>query len=316
MSLPSRSPTSVWFRHRSGVGLALAAACLAVLPAQAERVDFEPAVYAGGAVGALPSGSGDKPFTGQGGWSVSEGASAGQIGASTTSGDYTGGLAMRGTGTDAYVGAKNGFRPFQQTGSLGLIFDLQFATNAPTTVGFWQDIDADNLFDAGEVLMTFGAVETGSGVEFGYQDAWWPTGHGTGVTGTAGHWYRMVVILGTPDFLGTRSLEIRVRDLTAKAEIDFDAGQAGVQPWRGEVTITQLGYEPSSCNGTAALVTGASAGLDNIGPLTFQKGPNQNINLDTPAAWAAGALPYPTDTVIVDAAMGQFYRNSAIGSTQ
>lgn len=233
--------------------------------AKAATITFES--YAAGALASVGTTT-NNAFTGQDDWSASSGGAAGTIVATTNSGEYVGGQALSGT---SYIGANANY-----TVSNTYSFDLRYGIGQEMGVGHWNDDDADGLFDQAEAELQVGIVaDGGSPYAFGLRTAGfgtriWANGTGgaittgTGLSGTAGDWYRFVV-----SYVANGSnydITMAVRNLTISTDIDFDSTTSGIQPWMVTVTSGQFGVAPSDAEGLLIRTTtsGSNGLIDNI----------------------------------------------------
>ena len=262
--------------------------CMVLLAAgpseSATTVSFEAPAYAAGTFASVTSGDTDKPFNGQQGWSQSTANSAGMIAVTSTSGTYAGGLALFASAGQTYIGGLQGAVP--DPVGMSIRFDLMFGVGQEIGVGFWNDADGDGRFDNHAGNAALGNAETGAqfGVvadgaapyAFGLRDAdfgqrRWSNGvgalttAGTGVAGTAGHWYRCAVSF-TPNSTWW-DVSMAVLDLTTATYVDFDSGLPGTNPLVASLTLPQMGFDPSTrAKGIFVRVTtsGGQGAIDNL----------------------------------------------------
>lgn len=253
--------------HRN---LLLATALVAALSSHvtAAVIDFEPPTYTVGVLAAAGAATGNT-FTGQGGWSTSS-ANAGNIVATTSSGEYVGGQAVSGGAT--YIGANANYLLTPHYS-----FDIRFGDGQEVGLGHWYDANSDNLFDQSEAQFQIGFVaDGGAPYAFGARSAGfgprlWASGtgpgyitSGAGLGGTASDWYRFDVQYAPngSDF----DLTVAARDLTTATDVDFDSNLPGIQPWTFTVTSAQFGVPLSSASGIFIrnTTTGSVALTDNI----------------------------------------------------
>ncbi len=262
-------------------------------------IDFEDPPYVVGDLASITPGLVDKNFNGQDGWSESTSNSPGVIAATSASGEYVGGQALTAS-TTTYIGAKSGYHLLQD-GSDTFTFDIR-AGASQTGIGFWSDTDGDGLFDQAEAQIHFGFIN--SAFQFGYRRPAFGTVALSGTSGTSGHWYRFVVTVGEPDEeTGDRQITMRVRNLTASSEVDFDPETPGTQPWIFTVTPADFGTAPEEWDGTFVRVTAGA--IDNInGPIppppageSVWDGEGSNGNWSTAANWVGDTLPSAGDTL-------------------
>jgi hypothetical protein len=245
--------------------------------AGATLIDFES--YNVGALASVTSGTDDKEFTGQDGWSVSTSSSAGEVITTADSGEYVGGKAIGGR---TYIGANAGY-----TLSNAYSFDLRLDGGSETGLGHWNDGDADGRYDQSEVELQVGIVSDGlTPYAFGVRTAGfgtriWADGAGgaittgDGLTGSLGHWHRFTVTYVANG--GDYDITIAVRDLTASTDVDFDSTTPGVQPWSLTVTAAQFGVPIANAEGLVVRTSGQ-----------FGNGLIDNINTAASASGFAG----------------------------
>lgn len=265
-------------------------------------ITFESPDYTAGSLNAASDATQiDKPFTAQGGWSLSTSTAntAGTVVATATSGEYTGGQGVS-TSANTIIVGKNGYQLMDPATRI-FTFDMRWSSTF--SFGFWDDTDGDGLFDQAEAQLMFGVIDS-SPKNFGMRGPGFGSNHNSGVAGTSGNWYRWVVHTGVPDLDGNRVMTIRVRNLTAFADIDFDSTQPGTQPWVVTLSKSQFGAEPEECDGMTLRIT-FSGIIDNIngpvpaaqGPEVYWSGAGADANWSTVPNWqndtppAAGKQP-------------------------
>lgn len=283
---------------RHPVCLALAATSPLV---HAATVDFEsPTFSTATALSPAPATNilTDRPFDGQDSWSRSTSAATGTVFAAPASGLYAAGQAIRG-GASTYIGAKAGYALVDPV-TKQFTFDLQHGNTSESMVGLWNDDDGDGLFDQTEGQIQFGVMNGGTPRQFGYRAKGFGAQISSGIGGVSGNWYRCLVTIGDPDGItGDRVATMRVLNLTAGTEVDFDTTTFGNQPWTVTIPAASFGAAPADCEGTMVRVTGTAA-VDNInGPApvfpppssTWDGGADPDAKWSTAANWVGDVLP-------------------------
>lgn len=328
-STPSVSEAPSLALPRSGwlVSLIVATCCGFPGAASAVLLDFESPGYTAGALASVATGTTDKPFSGQDGWSVSTGNSGGLVAATVTSGEYSAGQAVRANPGQTYIGAKSGYVLVDPT-SKQFTFDLLYGAGQECGVGLWNDDDADGLFDQSEGQIHFGVVSDGTApYAFGYRSKSFGTrfysnatggtiSSGAGVAGVEGHWYRFLVTVGDPDGSGIRQITMRVYDLTLSSHVDFDSVTPNIQNWVANVPSANFGAAPADCEGTFVRVTtsGSNTAVDNInGPpppvapvfSSWDGGADPDNHWSVAANWLGDTLPTAGSILMFPAATAQ-----------
>jgi autotransporter-associated beta strand protein len=313
-TLKDRYPDAM-SRLFSPSGVILFAALLAHSPpvrAGSQFMNFD-ALNEGDLAMATP-GTMDKEFFGIIGWSDSAGESPGVIVEVANSGEYRKGMALRGSGlADEYMGANPFLLPFDaETG--GVVFDALVGGDFPVTVAHWLDLDNDGRFDQPETRMQAGVIKAGTAAEFGLQGAGFGAVVSSGIAPVKGKWYRIALIHGPADASGKRVIRMSAYNLSDGAQVDFDPGLAGVQPWESVVTAAFYGGD-APAEGLAVRVAGEASAIDEIGPLTFAKDGSNLLPLNSPRCWLQRLVPGPRDVARVDDTMSSSYRNSPLGGS-
>ena len=190
-------------------------------------------------------------FTGQQGWSNSISDALGSIYASSSSGEYYGGNALRAGTTGTYIGAKKGL--ILPTGTNTITFDAY--TAGAIGVGFFSDPNTNDLFDSGDTGMQFGV----SG-QFIYRNAKGGTTFSSGVT-AAVDWHRFSITIGN-SVGGSRNISMSVYNLGTSSWIDLNGAAPGNE-WTFSVTDANFGPAPHEALGGFVRVS-LTAAVDNL----------------------------------------------------
>ena len=232
-------------------------------------------------LGVVNGTTSNAPFSGTNGWSLSTSTGPGRVVATTTSGEYLGGLALSGSATtnQTYIGGLKGI--IEVTGVNSISFDAQYSTGIG--VGFMGDGDADSLFDqgsggsGGDTGLAVGVGGSPARFEARYASFGTEIFNPAALAGTSGNWYHFNLLIGE-SVAGNRALTLAVRNLTAAAEIDLNGAAVGTA-WSFTVTDAQFGVAPENALGGFVRLTQAGTNGAKIDNLHFTAVPEPSVGL-------------------------------------